>query len=76
MIQTILKHWFTSADGETYALGRALGVFVGITLTPVPYVMLLLDKPFTLPELGIYATAIAGAITILITGTNPTEPKT
>lgn len=75
MIKEIVKHWFTASDGETYALGRALGVFVGMTCAPLPYAMLAYGKDVSLAELAVYVPAVAGAITLLITGTNPTEPK-
>lgn len=80
-----VKDWLTGLDGETYALGRALGVLiilVGLlTGCGVTVRIACTTPPSTAPEwaaflagLGTYTVTVAGAAWAMIRGTNATEP--
>lgn len=81
----IAKHLFTAADGETYAIGRFLGVvlmFWGLLAPSAVAVYLLITQKPTLAEwidfiaaMNLYIPAIVASVIGLITLTNPTEPK-
>lgn len=81
----VIHDYFTGPDGSTFAVGRGLGVilfFVGVALPSALalYVLLTQNPPLQewtnfLTSLGVYLPALTGAVTILIWGTNPTEPK-
>lgn len=80
-----IKDWLTGLDGETYALGRALGVLiilVGlITGCGVTVRIGFTHPPATAGEwgaflagLGTYTVTVAGAAWAMIRGTHATEP--
>jgi hypothetical protein len=81
----VLKDYFTGPDGETYAVGRGLGVglfLFGLFLpTVLAFYMLKTAHPSLadwcgfLAAMAAYLPALTGAVVILITLTNPTEPK-
>lgn len=79
----ILKDWLTAADGETYAVGRGLGIslflFGLLAPTAVAAHTLItkqqLDLPELLTSLAAYLPALTGAVAILIRGTSGTEPS-
>lgn len=75
LIQTIIKHYMTSADGKTYAIGRGYSVPLMVVGLAIPPIMLFTGHPVSLVDLGIYLGALVTAVTILISGTNMTEPK-
>jgi hypothetical protein len=61
---------FTGPDGETMAIGRIYSVpmlFVGLAL---PVVKVFRHEPIGLEEFAIELPALAGALTIMISGTN------
>ncbi len=80
-----LKQVLTGADNETVAIGRLIGfatavvLMIGLPVTAAATIMvhaMAVDTWRTLFEaLGLYVPLTAGAITGLIWGTNPTEPK-
>jgi hypothetical protein len=75
LLATMLKDWLTSADGETYAIGRAYSVLFVLVGLALPFALIVAGYKLTLNELSVYLPALAGAIALLVTGTNPTEPK-
>lgn len=74
IIAKISKDWFTSADGESYAIGKALGVFVTVVGSPLPWAVLATGHALSLTEAGIFYGGLGGAVMALIWGTHPTEP--
>ena len=81
----IVNDWMTGLDGITYAIGRGLGlalfvVTIGIAVGITVYAANT-SKPSLsewgafLTGLGTYFVTVIGAVTILISGTNLTEPK-
>jgi len=81
----IVNDWMTGLDGVTYAIGRGLGltlfvVTIGIAVGITVYAATT-SKPSLsewgafLTGLGTYFVTVIGAVTILISGTNLTEPK-
>lgn len=80
-----LKDMLTGQDNRTIAIGRLLGSIVAALLLlalPSVAVITVLAGISTvetwrelLGALGLYVPLIVGAITGLIWGTNPTEPK-
>lgn len=75
LLKTIIKNYMTSADGVTYAIGRGYSVPLMVVGLGIPPAMLLLGHTVSLVDLGIYLGALVTAVTILISGTNMTEPK-
>jgi hypothetical protein len=75
----ILKHWLTSADGETYAVGRGLGLMLfgfGLAAPTVGFIMWPdKDLPDFLTSMVAYIPALSGSVAMLIGLTNHTEPK-
>lgn len=79
-----LRDYFTGPDGVTFAVGRGLGIvlfLVGLALPTALAVYLMVTQRPPLTEwvafmgaLAAYLPALTGAVTILIWGTNPTEP--
>ena len=82
----LANDWLTGLDGETYAIGRglglilfavALGLAVGITVfagwTSKPS---LAEWGGFLAGLGTFLVTVSGGATALIFGTHSTEPKT
>jgi hypothetical protein len=61
---------FTGPDGKTYGLGRIYSIPVLITGIGAPIYQLLKGTPVPLTELGVELGAVAGAVMILVTGTN------
>lgn len=74
-IKTVIKNYMTSADGVTYAIGRGYSVPLMVVGLSIPPAMLLMGQAISLVDLGIYLGALVTAVTILISGTNMTEPK-
>jgi hypothetical protein len=75
LIAKVSKDWFTSADGQSYAIGKALGVFVTIVGALLPWAVLLRGQQLSLTEAGIFYGGLGGAVMALVWGTHPTEPK-
>ena len=82
----VAKHLFTSADGETYAIGRVLGVlllFWGLGAPSAGCVWMLYKGQITTAQdlidfiaaMNLYVPALIASVIGLITLTNPTEPK-
>ena len=82
----LANDWLTGLDGETYAIGRglglilfavALGLAVGVTVfagwTSKPS---LAEWGGFLAGLGTFLVTVSGGATALIFGTHTTEPKT
>lgn len=82
----LANDWLTGLDGETYAIGRglglilfavALGLAVGITVfagwTSKPS---LAEWGGFLAGLGTFLVTVSGGATALIFGTHSTEPQT
>ncbi len=80
----IIKDWLTGLDGETFALGRGLGVLYALLAAVVSVFVVLFvafDKHPTAPEWGALLVGIGGflvtvatAAWVMIRGTNATEP--
>jgi len=75
LIAKVSKDWFTSADGQSYAIGKALGVFVTVVGSPLPWAVLASGHELSLTEAGIFYGGLGGAVMALVWGTHPTEPK-
>lgn len=85
LLTRVIHDYFTSADGQTFAVGRGLGIILFIAGLGGPsciagYVLLTQNPPLQewvnfLTSLGVYLPSLTGAVTILIWGTNSTEPK-
>ena len=85
MLETVAKHMFTAADGETYAIGRLLGVVLfafGLLAPTAGVIYFLFAAPPTwaefmalLDKAGVYLGLLVASVVGLITLTNPTEPK-
>lgn len=75
LIAKVSKDWFTSADGQSYAVGKALAVFLITVGSPLPWAVLVKTGGLSLTEAGIFYTALGGAVMALIWGTHPAEPK-
>jgi hypothetical protein len=80
-----LKDTLTGPDNQTVAVGRLLGVVIAVVLVlafPVTAVASVVSGRCDVEvwrelfgSLGLYVPLVIGAITGLIWGTNPTEPK-
>ncbi len=75
ILKRILHDYLTSVDGETYAIGRGLGLvlfFVGLGIA----VYAIWHSPTVemVSALAVYMPAWAGGVTLLIWGTKTTEP--
>lgn len=86
LIAHVSKHLFTSADGETYAIGRVLGVLLllwGLAAPSAGCIWMLVKGQITTAQdlidfigaMNLYLPALAASVVGLITLTNPTEPK-
>lgn len=85
MLSEIAKHLFTAADGETYAVGRFLGIvllFFGLVAPSVGAIYICFIDPPTWEDLerflgvvGPYLGLLSASVVGLITLTNQTEPK-
>lgn len=75
LVAKVSKDWFTSADGQSYAIGKALGVFVTVVGALLPWAVLLQGNDLNLTEAGLFYGGLGGAVMALILGTHPTEPK-
>jgi hypothetical protein len=75
LLPRIVKDWFTSADGQSYAIGKALGVFVTVVGALLPWAVLLRGQELNLTEAGLFYGGLGGAVMALVWGTHPTEPK-
>lgn len=75
MIRKLLKDCFTGPDGETIALGRVYSLPTLIAGLAVPLIAVWKGQPVDLASLGVMLGGLGGAIMLLVTGTNPTEPK-
>jgi hypothetical protein len=81
----MLNDWFTGIDGETFAIGRGLGIILfafGILTGAGVTIFVAVTKYPNAPEwgsyfagLGAFVLAIAGAAWAMIRGTNMTEPS-
>lgn len=84
-LNRVIKSYLTSADGETYALGRGLGIILfifGIVAPSGGFVIIAIQDGLTMEGLAQflnsmvpYLPSLTAAVTLLIWGTNPTEPK-
>jgi hypothetical protein len=80
-----LKDALTGPDNQTVAIGRLLGAAMAVVLVlaiPVTAVASVISGQCDVDSwrelfgsLGLYVPLVIGAITGLIWGTNPTEPK-
>ena len=75
LVAKVSKDWFTSADGQSYAVGKALAVFMIVVGSGLPWAVLIKTGEISLSEAGIFYTALGGAVMALIWGTHPTEPR-
>ena len=71
----IAKDWFTGLDGESYAIGKALAVFMTLIGAPLPYLVLARTGELSLTEAGLFYGGLGGAVMALVWGTHPVEPK-
>ncbi len=84
-INKVIKSYLTAADGETYAIGRGLGIILfifGLTAPSLGFLIIAVRDGLTMDGLAIflnvmvpYLPSLVGAVTLLVWGTNPTEPK-
>lgn len=84
-LETVAKHIFTASDGDTYAVGRVLGIVMlafGLLAPTAGAIYLCFTDPPTwedfdrlLQGMGFYLGLVAAAVVALITLTAPTEPK-
>ncbi|MDP1738925.1 MAG: hypothetical protein Q8L23_15970 [Caulobacter sp.] len=74
LIAKVSKDWFTSLDGESYAIGKALAVFITAVGSPLPWAVLITGKDLSLTEAGLFYGGLGGAVMALIWGTSSTEP--
>jgi hypothetical protein len=82
----LANDWLTGLDGETYAIGRGLGLLlfvvavaiaVGITFYAASTAKPSLSEwGAFLTGLGAYFVTVSGGVLAMISGTNMTEPKT
>lgn len=75
IIAKVTKDWFTSDDGQSYAIGKALGVFITVVGALLPWAVLLRGQVLNLTEAGLFYGGLGGAVMALIWGTHATEPK-
>lgn len=75
LVAKVSKDWFTSADGTSYAIGKALAVFVVLAAAPLPWVVLFKTGGLSLTEAGLFYGGLGGSVMALILGTHPAEPK-
>jgi hypothetical protein len=75
IIAKVSKDWFTSADGQSYAIGKALAVFVTIVGALLPWAVLIKTGEVSLTEAGLFYGGLGGAVVAFIWGTHPAEPK-
>lgn len=75
MLAKVAKDWFTGLDGESYAIGKALAVFMTIMGAPLPYLVLIRTGELSLTEAGLFFGGLGGAVMALVWGTHPVEPK-
>lgn len=85
LLREVAKHMFTAADGETYAVGRLLGVLLlvfGILAPSAVVVHMSWGKDLTMDEwvqflnsMVLYIPALSGSTVGLITLTSTTEPR-
>lgn len=85
-LRVLISHYLTSDDGETYAIGRGLGLLLflfglmAVVAVAVAGVVtggwptLIVWGSF-LKDVGIFTGMLVGSVVALITLTNPTEPK-
>lgn len=86
LVRHVAKHMFTAADGETYAVGRLLGVVLLLFGLAAPSAVAVYhagthkDVPMEewvsfINAMVLYIPALSGSVVGLITLTNNTEPK-
>lgn len=86
LLAHVAKHLFTAADGETYAIGRLLGVVVLLWGLGAPTCaclwMMIKGQITTVAEwidfinaMNLYVPAIVGVVIALVTLTKNTEPE-
>jgi hypothetical protein len=75
LLAKVTKDWFTSDDGQSYAIGKALGVFITVIGALLPWAVLLRGQTLDLTEAGLFYGGLGGAVMALIWGTHATEPK-
>lgn len=71
----LIRDLFTGPDGETWAIGRVYSLPLLASGLAVPFVMIGHGERVDLTALGVLYGGLGGAVMLLITGTNPTEPK-
>lgn len=84
-LNKVIKSYLTSADGETYAIGRGLGIILfvfGLAAPSGGFILIAIRDGLTMDGLAVflnvmvpYLPALVAAVTLLVWGTNPTEPK-
>lgn len=75
LIAKVSKDWFTAEDGQSYAIGKALAVFITVIGSPLPWAVLITGKDLSLTEAGLFYGGLGGAVMALVWGTSPVEPK-
>ncbi len=85
LLGQVLHDYATGPDGQTYAIGRVLGALLFAIASPAPPIAALIgviNKPASVADwngfftgAAAYYAALAAAVTGLVWGTNPTEPK-
>ena len=81
----MINDWFTGIDGETFAIGRGLGIIMfafGLLTGTGVTIFVAVTKHPTAPEwgsyyagLGAFVLSVAAAAWAMIRGTNMTEPS-
>lgn len=85
MIEKMIRHYLTAADGQTYAIGRGLGLVLfafGLIAPSVGFALVAMKQGLTMATLVEflsamvpYLPALTGAVALLIWGTSSTEPR-
>ncbi len=74
-IPKLISDCFTGPDGKTWAIGRIYSLPTLAAGLSTPFVMLWRGQSIDLAALAVLFGGIGGAVMLMITGTNVTEPK-
>jgi hypothetical protein len=82
----LANDWLTGLDGETYAIGRGLGLLLFVVAVSIAVGVTVYAATTAKPSLsewgafltglGAYFVTVSGGVLAMISGTNMTEPKT
>jgi hypothetical protein len=75
LLKTVCKHCATGIDGETYDVGRIIGLVWGIGYVALVGGSAIAGKSISLQDVGIGAGAIATGIGALLKLKENSEPK-